>query len=229
MIKKRSKTIVVLGMHKSGTSMVAGVLYKLGISIGKELIKKHWSNPLGHFEDKDFFNLNREILKAAGGRWDLPPDQKAILKQGDIFKEKIINLVSNKSELWGWKDPRTNLTIELYLPYLKNPYFLVCYRDSEAVAKSLFKRNKIENARAKILKGEYDSRIKEFFEKYPYLPRLDLQYEKVISQPVKWVNEIINFLDIQVEDEKKNQAIRFILPNKNMHELSKKLLNKDHS
>ena len=62
-MEKISKTIVILGMHKSGTSMVAGVLEKLGANMGKELLGPHWSNPLGHFENVKFVNLNERILK----------------------------------------------------------------------------------------------------------------------------------------------------------------------
>jgi len=71
-----NKTVIVLGMHRSGTSMVSGVLNILGVDIGKDLLGNHWSNPLGHFENNDFRNLNTQILKEAGGDWLNPPSRE---------------------------------------------------------------------------------------------------------------------------------------------------------
>jgi len=82
MNKLESKTVVVLGMHRNGTSMTSGILSKLGIDMGRELIGKKVSNPLGHFEDKDFLDLNIKILKeAGGGSWDSTPAREDILDQ----------------------------------------------------------------------------------------------------------------------------------------------------
>ena len=45
MNNSQSKTVIVLGMHRSGTSMVAGILNKLDINMGKKMIGKSASNP----------------------------------------------------------------------------------------------------------------------------------------------------------------------------------------
>ena len=120
-----NKIVIVLGMHKSGTSMVAGSLKKLGVNMGKDTTPDS-TNPLGHFEDKEFVTLNSQILKKAGGSWTNPPAKEKILIQKEYFLRKIESLIQKqKSELWGWKDPRTCLTIELYLPYLINSYFKI--------------------------------------------------------------------------------------------------------
>ena len=79
------KTVVVLGMHRSGTSMIASILNKLGVSMGKVMLGKTPSNPLGHFEDKDFYNLNRKILK-------LQEEIGGTLQKKRIFWPKKINL-----------------------------------------------------------------------------------------------------------------------------------------
>ncbi|KSW10770.1 hypothetical protein CF15_08305 [Pyrodictium occultum] len=138
------KTIIVLGMGRSGTSMVAGILHILGVNMGERLLGAHWSNPLGHFEDLDFVELNEEILRAAGGSWDNPPAREAILAVAPRFYDRIRPLAEEerrRHEVWGWKDPRTSLTVELYLPHLENPYFIVCHRDWEAIARSLKRRD----------------------------------------------------------------------------------------
>lgn len=221
---KKIKTIVVLGMHKSGTSMIAGILEKLGVNIGKELLGSHWSNPLGHFENVEFLKLNEKILKEAGGSWNNPPEKEKILALRDEFSAEIQKLVEKEeSEIWGWKDPRTNLTIELFLPYLKNPYFLVCHRDTLAIAKELKERDKMEIREGENLTKVYEERINEFFQKYPELKRLDLYYEEVTSHPEKWLKEIINFLKIKPTEQQYNEALNMIRHPKEMENLSLKM------
>jgi hypothetical protein len=79
---KNKKTIIILGMHRSGTSMVAGLLAKMGINMGDDLLGRSPSNPFGHFEDWDFVNLNDSILSKAKGSWDKLPAKKTFyLKQ----------------------------------------------------------------------------------------------------------------------------------------------------
>ena len=90
-MEKISKTIVILGMHKSGTSMVAGVLEKLGVNMGKELLGPHWSNPLGHFENVKFVNLDERILKEAKGSWNNPPKRKIFYLLKKDFLKKFRN------------------------------------------------------------------------------------------------------------------------------------------
>jgi len=177
-------------MHKSGTSMVAGVLEKLGVNIGKELLSPHWSNPLGHFENVKFVNLNERILKEAKGSWSEPPKEEYILSLKEKFSEEIQKLIEKEeSKIWGWKDPRTSLTIELYLPYLKNPYFFVCHRNIKAIAEELKERDNMEIVKGENLAKLYEKRINDFFQKYPELKKLDLYYEEIISAPKIWLKK----------------------------------------
>ena len=82
MIKKLQKDVIILGMHRSGTSMVSGLLTNLGVDLGEDALGPLISNPRGHFEDGDFLGLNNAILAAAGGTWDDPPAAPAILETG---------------------------------------------------------------------------------------------------------------------------------------------------
>jgi len=67
MKEKRPKEIIILGMHRSGTSMLSGMLDRLGIDMGDDVVGRQESNPLGHFEDGDLLSLNELILAKAGG------------------------------------------------------------------------------------------------------------------------------------------------------------------
>lgn len=221
----RSKIIIVLGMHRSGTSMIAGILSKIGINMGKRMLGRTPSNPLGHFEDEDFFNLNKKILEFTGGNWRNPPNEEDILAQKDKFKKEILNLISikNKEKYWGWKDPRINLTMQLYLPYLKNPYFIVCHRQAKVVAESLLQRDRIEIQEGIKLWEIYEKRIDIFFKEFSKLKRLDLYYENVMAEPEETVRRIIDFINLNIAKERYENAVDFILPKKEIRKLSKKV------
>ena len=215
-IEKRSKTVVILGMHRTGTSMIGGTLSRLGVDMGEELVGVDWTNPLGHYEDKCFLSLNREILEAAGGDWKNPPDQRRIIIQEENFSGDIRELIrkrESRSKIWGWKDPRTSLTIELYLPHLTNPYLIVCHRDKQEIAESLKRRNKMEIEEGKILAKDYEQRIENFFNDHVYLPRLDLNYRKVTVDPKRWIMEMIDFLELESNDLNIEETVSFIKPN----------------
>jgi len=135
------KTIVILGMHRSATSLVAKGLSNV-MSMGGNFLAAHpRANPEGFFEDMDFVNLNHEILKTAGGSWFDPPTEQAIMETQPLFDSRIQSLLKQKeTKIFGWKDPRTTLTIRLYMPHLINPHFIACFRDPEDVAQSLIRR-----------------------------------------------------------------------------------------
>jgi hypothetical protein len=66
----RKIAILVLGMHRSGTSSIAGVVAKLGAQAPNNLLPSAPDNERGYFESKSFMDLNDEILASAGTRWD---------------------------------------------------------------------------------------------------------------------------------------------------------------
>lgn len=223
---KKIKTVVVLGMHRCGTSMTTGIISKLGVDVGKKLTPRSVANPIGYFEDKDFYELNKKILKAAGGNWKSPPVRDKILAQSDKFINQIRELVRKKeSKLWGWKDPRTNLTIELYLPFLTNPYFIVCRRNPMAVAKSLEQRENMKLKDSISLTKSYEERINNFFQKFTNMRRVDINYEDVIGDSEKEIDKIIDFLGIKVSKKQYQEALGMILTPKDIQKLRDKINN----
>ncbi len=210
---KIKKSVIVLGMHRSGTSMISGILNILGIDMGKNLMDSHWSNPLGHFENLEFVKLNDEILKAAGGSWDNPPSEDAILAQKEKFSLYIKRLIENEaSGIWGWKDPRTVLTIELFLPYLKNPYFIICHRNPKNISASLKQRDGKDIDSSLKLIQIYETRILNFIKKYPKLKNFHIWYEKFISNPEPILRELTWFLGIIPSEEQFLKALNFVRP-----------------
>ncbi len=225
MKNKDIKTIVILGMHKTGTSIVAGALARLGVDMGRSIDQESKrddiSNPLGHYEDWDFQKLNKKILKKANGDWKNPPKKENIIKQKNKFQKQIKNLINKKeSTLWGFKDPRTTLTIDLFLPYLKNPYFLICHRKDKDVIDSIQRRiadrgdKEMSDKEIKKIINQYKSSIKSFFKQNPNLKRLDIDFKKLNNKKRDQIEKIMDFLNLNPTQKQKEKAIQFILPKK---------------
>lgn len=68
--KVKRQAFVVLGMHRSGTSSVAGTMVKLGVSPPKTLLGANSGNERGHWESTALIDFHNELLASAGSRWD---------------------------------------------------------------------------------------------------------------------------------------------------------------
>ncbi len=207
------KTVVVLCMHRSGSSMTSGILSMLDVEMGETIDDKSIFNVKGYFENYDFVNLNKQILKESNGSWDNPPERDLIIKNQEKFRAKIQKLLKTKNNgiIWGWKDPRTILTIDLYLPYLINPFFIVCYRDNTAIAKSLLNRNSLNIEQGVALSQYYNKLIKQFINKNNGIQLLEMQYEETRSKPIEAAEKIAKFLSIQINNSQKKEIKKNVL------------------
>lgn len=138
-----SRVLIILGMHRSATSLLASWLRACGLNLGDELLGEGVGNEKGHFEDKDFFFLHERILKrngiSCGGLHKTAP----IVVDAEAAAE-MARLVERKNEThaqWGWKDPRTCLFVREYERLLPSAKYLVVYRHYELVVDSLVRRD----------------------------------------------------------------------------------------
>ncbi len=135
------KTVVILCAPRSGSTMLARILHSLGVYMGRGLVRKHYLNNGGTFEDKDFEVLIRKILITSGSRlnWLQPLEYNRILSQGKKFSRRIKKLIGKRSayyRIWGWKLPLTGRVIPLLHPYLPDPHYIILERNPESVARS---------------------------------------------------------------------------------------------
>src|SRR5690242_17245936 len=121
-----SKVLIVVGMHRSGTSMITQWLNRCGLSIGEELYPADMANREGYFEDTDFLKVHQELLKKRNhpstGFIDQPVGH---LQHGEL--QRIQDLIDTKSkkEEWGWKEPRTCLFLDVYRKLVPSAFYLV--------------------------------------------------------------------------------------------------------
>jgi hypothetical protein len=125
----RERTLVILlSMHRCGSSLTTQVLQRLGMSLGPfELIGAEPTNPYGHFEAVPFHGLNRRVQSLAFGFSDDLPESPEVLEQfvgtkgrwnpdtyiPDEFLvegRSLIQTLLDSGRVSGFKDPRTVLT-----------------------------------------------------------------------------------------------------------------------
>ena len=138
-----NNVVSIIGMHRSGTSMVTNWLYSCGLNIGTDLLRGDYTNKKGHFEDLDFLNLHKQILEESGTHSSGLFLQE-VPSLTHLQKEKIRELIKSKnadSHQWAWKDPRTCLFLDTYSDLIPDLKSLVILRNYKTVIQSLLKRD----------------------------------------------------------------------------------------
>ena len=145
------KTVVVLCVQRSGSSILAGILHHLGVFMGKsrDMKKGKHANKLGCFENQKFLSLSHTILYDAGSSaiyYEFPEEEK-IEEMVQKFNPEITALVKRYEEkkLWGWKDPVSYQIVPYLHEKLKNPHYIFLYRDVGNIVESIKKMSNNKN------------------------------------------------------------------------------------
>ena len=185
---------IILGMHRSGTSLVAGMFYKLGFDFGNsdKLIKPDVHNPNGYYENVDIINSNKKILHGFFGRLNyiIYCDFKNNFKR---YKKNqfLIDKIEAKYKDCYVKDNRFCLTTKYWPKKIKFIIFVV--RSPISIARSLKRRNYISNFLAlKLWRIHILSAIKNSYK----IPKLFISYENLINQKkrILELNKISSFI-----------------------------------
>jgi GT2 family glycosyltransferase len=160
-----SAAILVLGMHRSGTSAVTRVLNLMGVHLGSSLKGAAQDNPKGFWEHNEVVTIHEALLAALGMSWDDPrrlPDGWIELPAAREAVASIVQLVEREFRpvnLWAVKDPRLCRFVPLWKEALgrlhMQPRVLLVTRDPREVAESLRARNDIPESVAELLWARY--------------------------------------------------------------------------
>jgi len=139
---------IVLGMHRSGTSVVAGLLNLMGAYFAPDevALPPDMTNPKGYWERKDVIIANKKLMESMGAtwhqisQWDM---QQVTEQQRQGFQQQVEPIMANLNQYSNWllKDPRLCLTLPLWQPYFEQPIYIIVYRSPIQIAQSLHKRN----------------------------------------------------------------------------------------
>ena len=175
-----NRTLIVLGVSRGGTSMLAGLLKLCGVFMGEKL------SPGSH-EDVEFHSSNIAQLK------------------------QLIGKRNQEHTCWGWKYPHTLDYLSKIETQLRNPHYIVVYRDLASVAHAFHRhdgtdmKQALRDAHRRYNKlNRFAMRCKE--------PLLTVSYEKAVANPETLMSGLTEFCGLELSMQQKANCLQFINP-----------------
>jgi hypothetical protein len=192
--------VCILGMHRSGTSLLTRIVNLIGVYLGPDdgvLTVPAVYNPTGHWEHEEITSICKAILKRHGGSWDEPPEfprQWETAPGIDDLKHRSQRLIRDQfaqAPLWGWKDPRTCITLPFWQQLLPNLRYLICLRNPVDVARSLAHRDSFSEEKSSYLWLTY---VCSVLNQTEGKPRLIIFYEDLVDDCLGELQRLAEFL-----------------------------------
>jgi hypothetical protein len=208
--------IVVLGMHRSGTSATAGLLGNIGVEFGNRLMAATQENIKGYWEHEEIVRVHDKLLAGLGLRWDdvrtFPPlwwnSKPAEEARKELFS--IIRADFQEAPLWGLKDPRMCRLMDLWhmlFSELDTTVKFVCvFRHPTEVAASLGKRNAMSFDKALLMWFQHVTAAERATRNHP---RVIVSFNSVLNNREEAVNTICRKLQLEVHHDDDSGASDF--------------------
>jgi hypothetical protein len=183
------KPVVILGMHRSGTSATTRALGLLGASMG----------PLDHmgkfWENQPMRRVNEDLLEAFGGGWECPP----VLAEDWVSSPEARRLLPaardtlatefGDAPVMVWKDPRTCITLPLWREVFdEEPVVVLIHRHPVEVAGSLQTRNGLSRGHAFAVWERFNA---DALRSSVGLPTAVLSYTPLVEAPAATMTELV--------------------------------------
>ena len=176
----KPRLICLLGMHRSGTSYLAGALSHAGLFLGDSNQTGSPFNARGNQENQAIVTFHETVLKAAGGSWDAPPER---IQWEARHRERAMQLATAypSTPLSGFKDPRTLLHWHEWQALPINLQPIGIFRHPQACAASLQARDGMFESKAIALWHTYNQHLLEIWQTHPF-PLIDFDQPSTALQ-----------------------------------------------
>ncbi len=192
------QSILVFGMHRSGTSALAGALSASGVNFGQpdELMPPHIQNPKGFFEHMTVHNICKNLMNSCNSSWDkisefciarIPEDTKAAEQSRFLSVARAIG----SQDLWGIKEPRLSLVYPVFRSLIEDPVIVICLRNPLEVAKSLKTRNEFSLRHGVALWEAYNKSALQVSQGHR---RIFVDYARLVSCPKSEMRHVFDKL-----------------------------------
>lgn len=226
--------VILVGMHRSGTSLLVRLLEQLGLHLGHD-------QGAMNAESRHFQRLNKRTLRSVGGRWNDPEPVLQALRENSFvdhwaayYRRHVMRSVSGfrywgaqtwldlqrggePPSLWGWKDPRTSLTLAIWLHVFPQAHVVHIIRNGIDVAISLHRRQLAQKKRWRVhpdhqdprgLDFEYCFGLWEHYQRYLLTFRdiidpehyTELHYETLLREPEPTLRLIVERIGLVTSD-----------------------------
>lgn len=192
---------IVLGMHRSGTSLTTKAIESCGVSLSDNLMSASPDNKKGYFEDSDIVLINEKLLRNNNSYWF---SSSVSLKKDDYYyqvKDEAIELI--KSKIKGksslvFKDPRFSLTLDFWSDIFSTLNLKVKYilstRNITSTIDSLNKRDLFNREFSAYISSRHIYFCLSFlFEKVKDCDWISVSYESILESPENEIDRLSEF------------------------------------
>jgi O-antigen biosynthesis protein len=201
-----SKAVVILGMHRSGTSAFSRGLQALGVYLGDSFLDTKPDNPTGYWEDRNIVELNDRVLSVFGLKWE----EVALIEEAQWQDPKVQALRMEAAgyletqfishPLWGFKDPRTVRLLPFWRPVFQqldvDDTYVVSIRNPLSVASSLLKRQFMPPVTSHMLWLVY---LVPYLNEIANRPFVVADYDLLMNDPQGQMERIARHLEITLD------------------------------
>ena len=225
-----SPLVLVVGMHRSGTSMLGGILQKLGVGLPGELVSADEHNPAGYYEWDRVVSIQERLLIDLDRWWPslqgcqpLPEgwlQHPATVRASLSLRELLSRQINHQLSPWCIKDPRTSRLLPLWIGLaseLQLPLRLIlAVRDPVEVVRSLVKRDGpitgMDHNRAQQLWWRHNVEVLHTARAFG-LPVSVIVYGRWFDQPAQQLTALLEALpECQPSDQMVSAALAGIRP-----------------
>ncbi|MFA7084219.1 MAG: hypothetical protein WC141_06780 [Arcobacteraceae bacterium] len=190
--------LIILGMHRSGTSALMGALKLSGVDLGKDLMGETADNAKGYFENKKIVDFNEDLLDLLQHRWNdvflIDTNKLKELSENESLEQKAISIIKHEfetSSLIGIKDPRMCILFPFWSDILQTMGYTVNvilpHRDPVEIAKSLEKRNDFTIEFSLLLWAKHALYAEKYSRNFQ---RIFISYHDLLESPEKQIKNI---------------------------------------
>ena len=203
---RRSSCVLIVGMHRGGTSAVAQTIARLDVPFGtaSDRMPPLPENPTGYWESTVLSLFNEDLLEALGGSWSAPPplapgwQRDASLDHKRELGKALLQSV-HLGRRWAWKDPRNSLLLPFWQEALGLPLRIVLvHRNPLEIWRSLAARGGFTKPLAMALWERY---TRSALEAARGLPTLIISYEGLLEHFRPWEEALRCFLGCEAAPE----------------------------
>ena len=224
---KNPEIILVLGMHRSGTSLVSQLIARSGVYLGNNLMPANRSNTDGYWEDERLVELNDQILAGVNSAWLSPPAlnyERELSVLNEEIKSRAVDLISEmdrEGRTWCWKDPRFPVLLEFWGPLLSGRSLtcVVPVRNPVAIAHSLLSRDSIPVTAGLLIWERTYLELLNFTRNNNRTIFVD--YDKLVTDPFNQVNHFSDCLSkmtgLAISDKEKGVMHAVVKPDLRHH------------
>jgi len=219
-----SRALLVLGMHRSGTSATSGALAHFGFDLGTRLVAAADDNPKGYFEHEPVVAIHEVFLEALGRRWCDPtvlPEEAWTGEAAAVARRAIVDAVTHDfhaSPHWSLKDPRLSRLLPLWQPIWPTlgvePSALVVVRRPVEVAGSLARRDGFPSMLADLL---WIRHTLEALRGTAGMPRVCVEYSRLVADPAATLSTALDRLGMGLSGAAAPALAGFVDPTMNHH------------